>query len=276
LGLFDFFKPVSSWTVEEVRTVLRERSAGSCNLVDVRQPGEYESGHLPGARLIPIAELGDRLGELDRSKPTITYCRSGVRSRAAAATLSEAGFSQVHSMAGGMNAWNGLVAGGAYETGLAYFPHAARAEEMISLSFALEEGNRVFYDRISRDVKEEEAASIFRLLGQAEERHKETLRELHARVSGKGGDPEHPEEMEAGRFLEGGAPLEETLVWVQGKTVEEILELAIAMEANSLDRYIKMGRAVADERSREVFLALSREEQKHLERMTSLLDRLKP
>jgi rhodanese-related sulfurtransferase len=73
LGLFDFFKPVSSWTVEEVRTVLRERSAESCNLVDVRQPGEYESGHLPGARLIPIAELRDRLGELDRSKPTITY-----------------------------------------------------------------------------------------------------------------------------------------------------------------------------------------------------------
>lgn len=73
MGLFDYFKPVSSWTVEEVRTVLREKSAESCNLVDVRQPGEYESGHLPGARLIPIAELRDRLGELDRSKPTITY-----------------------------------------------------------------------------------------------------------------------------------------------------------------------------------------------------------
>ena len=73
MGLFDDFKPVSSWTVEEVRTVLRERNAESCNLVDVRQPGEYESGHLPGARLIPIAELRDRLGELDRSKPTITY-----------------------------------------------------------------------------------------------------------------------------------------------------------------------------------------------------------
>jgi rubrerythrin len=177
-------------------------------------------------------------------------------------------------MAGGINAWNGLVAGGAHEAGLGYFSHAARAEEMISLSFALEEGNRVFYERISQDVKGEEAASIFRSLGQAEERHKETLRELRARVSGKGGDPAHPEGMEAGRFLEGGAPLRETLEWTKGKTLEEILELAIAMEANALDRYIKMGRAVADERSREVFLALSREERKHLERMTPLLDRL--
>lgn len=177
-------------------------------------------------------------------------------------------------MAGGIDAWNGLVAGGAYEAGLAYFSHAARTEEMISLSFALEEGNRIFYERLSRDVKEEEAASIFRSLGQAEERHKETLRELHARVSGKGGDPSPPEGMEAGRYLEGGAPLGETLEWTKGKAMEEILDLAIAMEANALDRYIKMGRAVADERSREVFLALSREEQKHLERMTPLLDRL--
>lgn len=177
-------------------------------------------------------------------------------------------------MTGGINAWNGLVAGGAHETDLAYFPHAAGAEEMISLSFALEEGNRVFYDRISQDFKEEEAVSIFRSLAQSEERHKETLRELHARVSGKGGDPANLEGMEAGRYLEGGAPLGETLEWTKGKTLEEILELAIAMEANALDRYIKMGRAVADERSREVFQALSREEQKHLERMTSLLDRL--
>ena len=133
-------------------------------------------------------------------------------------------------------------------------------------------GNRVFYDRISQDVKEEEAASIFRSLGQSEERRKETLRELHARVSGKGGDPAHLEEMAAGGFLEGGAPLGETLEWAKGKTLEEILELAIAMEANALDRYIKMGRAVADDQSREVFLAFSREERIHLERMTSLLE----
>ena len=73
MGLFDYFKPVSAWTVDEVRAFLREHPAGACNLVDVRQPAEYEGGHLPGAQLIPVAELRDRLGELDRSKPTITY-----------------------------------------------------------------------------------------------------------------------------------------------------------------------------------------------------------
>jgi rhodanese-related sulfurtransferase len=73
LGFLDYFKPVSTWTAEEVRAFLRQRSAESFNLIDVRQPGEYESGHLPGARLIPMAELADRLGGLDRSKPTVTY-----------------------------------------------------------------------------------------------------------------------------------------------------------------------------------------------------------
>jgi rhodanese-related sulfurtransferase len=73
LGFFDYFQPVSTWTTEEVRSFLRQRSAESYNLIDVRQPGEYEGGHLPGARLLPMAELTDRLGDLDRSKPTITY-----------------------------------------------------------------------------------------------------------------------------------------------------------------------------------------------------------
>ena len=73
MGFLDYFKPVATWTAEEVRAFLRDRSAESYNLVDVRQPKEYESGHLPGARLIPMAELTVRLGDLDRAKPTITY-----------------------------------------------------------------------------------------------------------------------------------------------------------------------------------------------------------
>jgi rhodanese-related sulfurtransferase len=73
LGFLDYFKPVPTLTAGEVRDILRQRSAESYNLIDVRQPGEYESGHLPGARLLPMAELANRLGELDRSKPTVTY-----------------------------------------------------------------------------------------------------------------------------------------------------------------------------------------------------------
>jgi len=176
-------------------------------------------------------------------------------------------------MAGGIDAWNGLVAEGAYEAGLAYFSRASGAEELIALSFALEEGNRAFYERIAKEASGEDFA-FFHSLVLAEERHKETLRELYARSSGRKDEPAPPEGMEAGTFLEGGIPAEDALSWARGKSTGEILEFAIAMEANSLDRYIKMERAVGDERSKEIFRSLAREEQAHLVRMTSLLDRL--
>lgn len=73
MGISDYFKPVSSWSAEEVRTFLKEKEPAKYNLVDVRQPKEYEQGHLPGAQLIPLGDLPNRLKELDPNKPTIAY-----------------------------------------------------------------------------------------------------------------------------------------------------------------------------------------------------------
>jgi len=73
MGILDYFRPVSAMTAEKVREFLRNKKPEEYNLVDVRQPKEYERGHIPGARLIPVGELADRLRELDPDKPTITY-----------------------------------------------------------------------------------------------------------------------------------------------------------------------------------------------------------
>lgn len=73
MGLADYFKPVDTMTADEVRVFLQDHRPGDYNLVDVRQPKEYARAHLPGAVLIPVAELPDRLAELDPEKPTIAY-----------------------------------------------------------------------------------------------------------------------------------------------------------------------------------------------------------
>ena len=73
MGILDYFKPVSTWPAEKVREFLRGKNPQEYNLVDVRQPQEYETGHLPGAQLIPLGELEGRLHELDPNKPTIAY-----------------------------------------------------------------------------------------------------------------------------------------------------------------------------------------------------------
>jgi len=73
MGITDYFKTVSSMTAEEVREFLKNKNPDEYNLVDVRQPKEYEKGHIPGARLIPLGELHDHMQDLDPDKPTIAY-----------------------------------------------------------------------------------------------------------------------------------------------------------------------------------------------------------
>lgn len=73
MSVLDYFKPVSTWSAEKIREFLSQRSQEEYNLVDVRQPKEYEQGHLPGAQLIPVGELPNRLAELDPTKQTIVY-----------------------------------------------------------------------------------------------------------------------------------------------------------------------------------------------------------
>ncbi|MES2123671.1 MAG: molybdopterin-synthase adenylyltransferase MoeB [Gemmatimonadota bacterium] len=78
---------------------------GSPLLVDVRQPWEFEIAHLPGAELWPLAELSGRLAELPRGRALVTICHHGMRSLTAQALLQRAGFGQVQSLAGGVDAW---------------------------------------------------------------------------------------------------------------------------------------------------------------------------
>ncbi len=73
MSLRDYFKPVSTWPAAKVRDFLKRTPPEDYNLVDVRQPHEYESGHLPGARLMPVGDLEKRAKELDPNKPTIAY-----------------------------------------------------------------------------------------------------------------------------------------------------------------------------------------------------------
>ena len=73
-------------------------------IVDVRQPVETRAGSVPGAVLIPLTELGPRLGELPRHRPILTICRSGHRSPVAARQLRQAGY-DVTDVAGGTMAW---------------------------------------------------------------------------------------------------------------------------------------------------------------------------
>lgn len=75
-------------------------------LIDVREPWEWQIARLPGARLIPLGQLSSEIDSIDRNKETVIYCKSGVRSMHAAYELQDAGFSRLSNLTGGILRWS--------------------------------------------------------------------------------------------------------------------------------------------------------------------------
>jgi rhodanese-related sulfurtransferase len=98
-----FFGPqVEQLNPEQAKDKLKQKPAPF--LLDVRQPDEFRVGHIQGASLIPLGELGQRLGELPNDREILCVCRSGSRSAAAARQLASAGY-RTANLRGGMLAW---------------------------------------------------------------------------------------------------------------------------------------------------------------------------
>ena len=74
-------------------------------VLDVRATGEFDAGHLPNARNIPLAELDQRTGDLPAGRPVIVCCNTGMTSAKGAAALRKAGREEVFNLDGGLNAW---------------------------------------------------------------------------------------------------------------------------------------------------------------------------
>lgn len=76
-------------------------------VIDVREPAEFNAGHLARARSVPLAELDKRIDELakHKDKPVLVVCANGLRSRAAARLLKQKEFKQVSNLKGGMAEW---------------------------------------------------------------------------------------------------------------------------------------------------------------------------
>ena len=84
-------------------------------ILDVRQPDEWATGHIPDATLIPLGDLPGRLAEVPRDRQVVVVCRSGNRSAQGRDILLGAGYPSVTSMAGGMKDW--IAAGYPSQTG---------------------------------------------------------------------------------------------------------------------------------------------------------------
>lgn len=90
-------------TTQATQLINRE----DAQVIDVREPDEYVTGHLPESRNIPAGQFGERIGELDayKDKPLIVVCQTGSRSTGVCKQLIAQGFSHAHNLEGGIAGW---------------------------------------------------------------------------------------------------------------------------------------------------------------------------
>jgi rhodanese-related sulfurtransferase len=93
---------------KELQDILSDQ-ANRTILIDVREPEEYDAGHIGTIPLIPMGEIADYIERFDRSREYVFVCRSGRRSLEVAKFFRNSGFERVHNFAGGMLGWDGEV-----------------------------------------------------------------------------------------------------------------------------------------------------------------------
>jgi rhodanese-related sulfurtransferase len=105
MNLFSQLFSAGTSQIDAVQAQIRLNKGPKPYLLDVRQPEEYKQGHIPGAKLIPLGDLGKRIKELPSNREIICICRSGNRSRSATEQLNAAGY-KASNLKGGMISWS--------------------------------------------------------------------------------------------------------------------------------------------------------------------------
>jgi rhodanese-related sulfurtransferase/rubrerythrin len=273
MKITDVFSKVDTVSTEKAKKIIQDMKDPGVELIDVREPEEYEDGHLPGAKLVPLSHILESMKELDSSKTVLAYCRSGNRSRSAAALMRTHGFDDIYSIEGGISAWNGLVASGSYEAGIFLLEGKETFEDFIALAWKLEDATRRFYQQARACVSEGDARQVFTALVNAEQKHKQKLIDAYKEVKTSDiAEGVLVDDNEEG-YMESGISLEEAVAWLRQKdrNLPEILEYSMQLETNSLDLYTRMMSRIENENAKKVFSILIQDEKLHLERLGRLL-----
>lgn len=257
--------PIRSITAELTRKIMRSAEHERYQLVDVRQPGEYQQGHIPGALLMPLGDVAARVMELDFARDTIVYCRSGVRSKTASAIMARMGVERVFDMAGGIASWNGEQAEGGVEAGLEIFAEGD-FDSPYELVFQMEAGLKSFYQALADRAGRDDEKQMLDKLARFEDGHMQKLSTKYGQMS-------------AGvtlRLMEGVLDQKQMIKAFapQLDSREKILQLAMKLEAQAFDLYSRLARKNQGDESEAFFTEMASEEHGHLVKLSKELDNL--
>jgi rhodanese-related sulfurtransferase/rubrerythrin len=265
---------ITDLTPEELRNYLQSHHEKAFRLIDVRQPGEYEMVHIPGAQLLPLPELMQDLENLPKDKELIFYCRSGARSATAAVMVAEEtdGNIKLYNLEGGILAWEGAMVDDLPR--IALFEQRS-AEQMMATAMNLEKGALRFYSHVQSAFGQYGWSEIFGSLGQVETAHAKTIYHFWQQINNTIEPFEPLFDRLGGEVLEGGQALDEVLQTIgqQGKaSCMELVELAMKMEYRAYDLYRTMADQAAAAEAREAFITIAQAEKGHMQALVKAIE----
>jgi len=256
----------------EVKAILDEDKRGEFLLIDVRQPVEYEEGHLPGSVLMPLDELESRRDELFRElysgRKTIIYCRSGRRSMAAAIALCDLGLKNLYILEGGLNNWNFKTLKGKMEKKSRVLGKTADVKDVLVIAMKIEKMAYDYYTSARDKAKFTTARMVFHQLGDVELSH---MRRLYLRLTSE--LPESAGLSNIDNYLKqfdkesNDVDIEVNAVLMQDyqemKSEADALEIAIEREYLANDFYKRAASVVDDDEVKALLHGLSHDERGH-------------
>lgn len=266
---------IKDLTAAELRDFIRNHHEREYALIDVRQPGEYEQGHIPGARLLPLPELIQTMEALPGDKQLVFYCHSGGRSMAAASMVAdeEIGAGELINLNGGMLAWDGGVASD--YPNVQIFNLQTAPSDMLKTAMNLEKGALSFYTHISANHKEQPWVEVFSNLAKAEIGHARTVYHFLQKIESDGDDFEAVFDGLSGEVLEGGMKLEtalEHLSAIKSRVCLRMIETALKIEYAAYDLYRSMADRVLATDAQEAFITIAQAEKAHMQALVKAID----
>jgi rubrerythrin len=180
--------------------------------------------------------------------------------------LAGRGFKEVYNLSGGIKAWQGSVAEGPVELNMDLIRGDEAPAEIIHLAYGMEHSLGEFYGKARQTVQDRELAELMEKLANVENKHKAYLIELYTAVDSRSAGREPLEAEMASKIMEGGFDSAEFLKKNERfmQSVPDLLDLAMMVETQALDLYIRFAGRTENEQTKQVLYKIADEEKGHL------------
>jgi rhodanese-related sulfurtransferase len=262
-------------TFGEFKKYMQTHKEKNYLVIDVRQASEYEDGHIPGAKLMPLSEVETRLFTLPSNRDLIFYCANGGRSQWAASLAGEAEVctKTVYHLMGGMQAWEGKALSGYPKVRI--FDKDQTLETLLATAMNLEKGAWRFYQYAISKFSDDPIRPTLEQVSIAEKAHATLIYRIWKKFQHNPPPFDRIYQGLEGEILEGGHNFEETcrhLDAVRKHGCASVIDLAMTIEYSAFELYRTMAERSENSEAQSTFLSIAQAEKAHMRALTRALD----